>query len=570
MKTQPAKAKSVSTPTPKAPPPPAAKGLTPAQQQSYAAKLISTDLAQEKARIQKLKAEAQKDLKTQPALASRLLAVATDRLALLNAEAQARSTLQKGKLADGTSGADYAKRLQSLTAAALRAEAKKPGSDSTLRGLAVAREQSRRTAAAKANAAAKENVRLATVKTNYQATLAGKTEAQLRAEQKQEHSKLAAAQDALLSAKGQLAAATTPAEQKAATALVTQAEKALRTEYAKAAVIDAKAPVTLNHQQLHDYADSLKPKPLAQLQAEKAKIQAEFDALTTGAIRGTREQIALDRVKFAIIDAAIAKKAGPVAPTKPVDKTRNPGNVIFDGPGMFIANASAYSPANAAKLKAAGVTWVSLQINNPGPVDGNIQALQAGWADQWRAAGFKVGFWGVSYGPNAPNDARTAAQLTAQYHGDFYIADCEGPFQAGEGDPARNKQFVDAFQDEANKQGIGKIPRALSSMGRVALDMKPWIDNGWDAMPQAYWNDYNVYQPSASAKFYEDWGWPKDRIHPTIATYTPTGDATPKQIKDYVADMKASGTKGFSYYLPESYLDDTEYQQLKDAIAAGL
>src|SRR5438105_10378634 len=120
--------------------------------------------------------------------------------------------------------------------------------------------------------------------------------------------------------------------------------------------------------------------------------------------------------------------------------------------------------------------------------------------------------------------------------------------------------------------GIGNIPRALSSMGRVALDMKPWIDNGWDAMPQAYWNSYEQYQPSKSVQFYEDWGWPKDRIHPTIATYDSSseGNARPKSIDEYAADLKAAGTTGISYYLPENYMDDKTWADFTRDLASGM
>ena len=40
-----------------------------------------------------------------------------------------------------------------------------------------------------------------------------------------------------------------------------------------------------------------------------------------------------------------------------------------------------------------------------------------------------------------------------------------------QGDPALNRVYVEAFDAAADP----KLPRALSSMGRVALDMKPWI-----------------------------------------------------------------------------------------------
>jgi hypothetical protein len=200
-----------------------------------------------------------------------------------------------------------------------------------------------------------------------------------------------------------------------------------------------------------------------------------------------------------------------------------------------------------------------------------VDALNQGWAQQWKAAGFKVGFWGVSY-TEPEQDARDGARLTAQYAGDFYIADCEGQFQFGQGDVGRNQRFVAAFTAEARAQGIPELPRALSSMGRVALDMKPWLDGGWDAMPQAYWNSYEHYSPSASVAYYENAGWPKARIHPTIATYdgSSEGGARPKSIAEYAADLKAGGTTGFSYYLPESYLDDAGLAQLKAAIGSGM
>jgi hypothetical protein len=215
------------------------------------------------------------------------------------------------------------------------------------------------------------------------------------------------------------------------------------------------------------------------------------------------------------------------------------------------------------------VKWIALQIHNPHLTDMAKRALEAGWVDQWKAAGIKVGFWGVSYG-DAAKDGTTAAQLTAQYKGDFYIADNEGSYQDGEGDVSRNKTYVDAFQKEADRLGIGKIPRALSSMGRIALDHKPWIENGWDAMPQAYMNDYEHYKPSLSAQFYRDWGWPADRIHPTIGTYPGLVAKDGMKASDYAADLKAAKTTGMSFYLPESYMNDQAYQDWSAALANGL
>lgn len=504
---------------------------------AYVQKLVTVpDLEAEKARALKLKAEAKAEAASNPARAAELTVMADRRLEAIAREEQARA-----RLAAGTLGPAAVKQREA-DAAAVRVRAV-------------------------------ETSRLDGVKQSYVKGLEGRSPRDLRAEQQSEHERLGDAQHAVSVAREQLAAAKTPAQRSAAAQVLASAERSLRTEYAKAAAIDNVAPVTLNHQELHDYADSLKPRSLEQLKAERAKVQARFDAESGGAIRASRPARELDKVKLAILDQAIAKKSGGVGPVSKVDPTRNPGNTVFDGNGMMVANASAIDPAAlAAKCKAAGVSYVMLQINNPGPVEGNIAALENGWADRLREQGIKVGFWGVSYGGGAAAaDARTAAQLTAKYRGDFYVADCEGAFQDGQGDVRENRAFAEAFQDEATKLGIGKIPRALSSMGRVALDMKPWIDGGWDAMPQAYWNSYEHYQPSKCVQFYQDWGWPKDRIHPTIATYDGSGEgnARPKSIAEYDADLATTGTHGFSYYLPESYLDEAGWNAIGAAIANG-
>lgn len=269
-------------------------------------------------------------------------------------------------------------------------------------------------------------------------------------------------------------------------------------------------------------------------------------------------------------------------PLHSADATRNPGNVIFDETGVFVANADAMPVDHFAdRLKKAGVKWIALQIDNTGNKrDDNIARIEAGWADQWRKQGFKVGFWGCPRGvsehnkqaavdaamPIVQTDATLGANLTAKYKGEFYIADCEAGYQwYGPGDPtpALNRVYVDAFTKAAKAAGIANIPRALSSCGRIALDMKPWIETGWDALPQAYWNSYAVYQPSLCVDYYvKEAGWPIDRIHPTIATYTGEGENRSVTLEQYAADLKTRSTVGFSYYLPESYMksDDFSYK----------
>ena len=163
-------------------------------------------------------------------------------------------------------------------------------------------------------------------------------------------------------------------------------------------------------------------------------------------------------------------------------------------------------------------------------------------------------------------DAQLAVRLAAKYHADLYLADLEDPFQsynANDPTPALNRVYVEAYERAAKAAGIEKMARALSSEGRIALDMKPWIDQGWDAMPQAYWNAYAVYQPSKCVDFYMETGWPIGRIHPTIGTFTGEGEKRTVSLAEYDSDLRSRKTSGFSFYLPESYLhEDSEYQFL--------
>ncbi len=276
-------------------------------------------------------------------------------------------------------------------------------------------------------------------------------------------------------------------------------------------------------------------------------------------------------------------KAKTPQPTN-ADPSRLPGNSIFDETGVLVASADAMPVDHFGdKMKKSGVKWIALQIDNTGNKrDDNIDAIKKGWADRWRAAGFKVGFWGCPRGvgehgkkaavdaaiPIVQADAVLGANLTAKYHGEFYIADCEDGYQSynpTDPTPTLNRIYVDAFTKAAVAAGVSKIPRALSSEGRIALDMQPWIQAGWDAMPQAYWNSYAVYQPSLCIDFYvKETGWPIGRVHPTIATFTGEGENHKVTLEQYATDLSTRSTRGFSFYLPESYLqsDENAYKQL--------
>jgi len=296
----------------------------------------------------------------------------------------------------------------------------------------------------------------------------------------------------------------------------------------------------------------------------------------------TREQMIQSVLTSDEYKGQHTKPLPPALQSQKPDTTRIKANEIFDHTGMFVDNATAYTAKpNASRCKLAHVAWVSLQIDNGGQTrNDNAQALEKGWADAWRRAGFKVGFWGCPRGitkhndpdalkqsiPLVQSDAKLAVSLCKKYHADFYLADLEDFFKGyspTDPTPALNKIYVDTFEAAAKEANLEKMPRALSSEGRIALDMKPWINAGWDAMPQAYWNAYAVYQPSKCVDFYSETGWPVARIHPTIGTFTSEGEKRTVTLEQYDQDLKSRPIKGFSFFLPESYLKtDDQYRQL--------
>lgn len=264
------------------------------------------------------------------------------------------------------------------------------------------------------------------------------------------------------------------------------------------------------------------------------------------------------------------------------DAGRNPANRIFDRTGVFVNDATAFPlDAYESRLKTARIAWIAIQIDHGGKVRQDVaDAIQKGWMSRWKAAGFEVGFWGCPRGvgphtragveqaiPRVKADAALAVSLCKTYHADLYIADLEDAFQGyhqGDPTPELNRVYVSAFKAAAAAAGINDFPRALSSEGRIALDMRPWIDEGWDAMPQAYWCAYAVYQPSKCVDFYVEAGWPIGRIHPTIGTFTSEGEKRPVSLAQYDKDLRTRPTTGFSFYLPESYLraNDAAYREL--------
>lgn len=247
---------------------------------------------------------------------------------------------------------------------------------------------------------------------------------------------------------------------------------------------------------------------------------------------------------------------------------------IWQSAGTMLWHADAFAPSvKAPLLRNNGFKWVSLQVHdgvNTDPL--TIAQLDAGWVTQLKNAGLSVGAWGVNR-LDPEGEAAVAASLIRRYGFDFYIADAEIEYKYTQGDGSwspeaygRSQRFVRAFRSE-----LPSLPAAISSYGRTDLadiDWAAWRDSGFDWLPQAYWNDYDIYQPSACIEAAVASGWPRARVHPTIGIWGGgirayvTGD-------EYVADMTGHGITGFSVYLGEN-VPDQEWAALGRGVASGL
>lgn len=483
-------------------------GLNPHDEARYARKLVSADLAAEQARV-----AAQRRQAGTPQLA----AAADDRLSLIRNESRQRDAL-RAVLGDGTSAEAYAASLQALPELVLHQlerslkAAGRPTAETRLRLLALQRERDRRLGATEAAAAAQEKTRLKALKRQYAALIAHLTPDQRAMEQALEAIRLDASKKWLGSAKARLAQATGGAERQRVEAEVRIAEAQVRSEYSRRAVLNA-GP-------------------------SRAKAPAPVE------------------------------KTAPVANAHPAA-----GAPVWKTPGMFVWHAGAF-PADIAveKLKAQGIKWVALQITDGMTVnDETTRELQAGYIQKLHAAGIQVGFWGVNR--NEPEaEARLAADQVKQWGADFYIANAEFEYKytdpQGKPDPVafeRSKRWVDTF-----RKALPDLPASISSYGRADmadLDWKVWRDNGFDWLPQAYLNEFDINDPKLCVDGAVKAGWPRDRVHPTLGIWG-GGQSRIVSAAEYVERLRAAGSVGFSSYLAEQ-TPESDWHVLGQAIAQG-
>lgn len=203
---------------------------------------------------------------------------------------------------------------------------------------------------------------------------------------------------------------------------------------------------------------------------------------------------------------------------------------VFQNPGVFVARPDFQDPTIVAdRLKAAEISWCAVNV---------LQGTEVVWADwmdrtNWpsilRSRGITFGLWGY-HKTDPVAEAKLASDLIGHFddpaHSTFYIADCEGEYTTSwGGEITRSKAFVQAFRTLRPSR-----PAALSSFGaaiwdfnlNTVFDYKPWQNNQFDFMPQAYFNQAAELEPAHCFEHALAAGWQPNQIHPTVGIYQDT------------------------------------------------
>ena len=233
--------------------------------------------------------------------------------------------------------------------------------------------------------------------------------------------------------------------------------------------------------------------------------------------------------------------------------TANP----FDGAGVFVDNLGNFPGpwALADELQAAHFTWIAFHVHNG-------VWTQYGTNPQWisvmRAHGLKIGLWGWE-DSNAWLAAQLAAFQVRLSGADFYIADAEYDyeFKPHSGNWYRSRVFAQTF-----RQWEPNLPAAVTTFGAATppwvlpIDFAAWRDNGFDLLPQAYYNQFpKVDRPDMTVAHALRAKWPIGRVHPVIGVYRKYTAA------NYVPLLEAAGTTGYSVFIGDQ-ATAADYQAL--------
>jgi hypothetical protein len=249
-------------------------------------------------------------------------------------------------------------------------------------------------------------------------------------------------------------------------------------------------------------------------------------------------------VILAALVAALCLAASACADS-PTDANVAANATIFDGAGVFIDNVGNFPGpfALADELERDHFRWVAFHSHN------GIWAsygMNPQWLAVMRAHGLKVGLWG--WEDASPWLAAQLAAFEVQVSGaDFYIADAEWDYLRAPhtANWLHSKIFATTF-----RQYEPTLPAAMTTFGAadppwvLPLDFASWRDNGFDLLPQAYYNQFpKVDRPDLTVAHAQRAGWPLERVHPVIGVYHRYPAAK------YVPLLQAAGTTGYSVYL---------------------
>lgn len=260
----------------------------------------------------------------------------------------------------------------------------------------------------------------------------------------------------------------------------------------------------------------------------------------------------------------------PPAPAPPAEPTPPPPAAVpfsWEAAGAFVWHETDVEPTALGRtMRASGFGWVAVYLHDGLAED----PVEADWVYRFRlASGLPVGGWGVLR-TEPEQEAVLARSLVDRYGLDFYVANPEVEYEySGAGGPSdersgRSRRFVDAFRDLAPS-----LPAGVSSYCRADrhdIDWGAWRTAGFAFLPQAYANDLGAEAtPTAcvrgAARFF-----PRGAIHPTVGMHPGTADSL--TAAGYVELLARAGTVGFSVYLAETRMPESEWQAFGEGIAA--
>ena len=219
----------------------------------------------------------------------------------------------------------------------------------------------------------------------------------------------------------------------------------------------------------------------------------------------------------------------------------------FTGAGVFVDNLGNFPgpTALADMLEQSHFTWIAFHAHNGIRVSSPVNE---DWISVMRSHGLAVGIWGWE-----DSQPWLAAQLAAfevrMWGADFYIADAEFDYQRAPHTAGwyRSRIFATTF-----RQYEPTLPAAMTTFGAAVapwvlpIDFAAWRDNGFDLLPQAYYNQFpKVDRPDQTVAHAVRAKWPIDRVHPVIGVYRKYPAA------NYVPLLRQAGTTGYSVYLAD-------------------